>query len=227
MGREGFACWFLGEDIVKVANAWALAWALLGLACFGVQAQGLPKPKEFYFDDDKSTTRAIVAVAGQGDAVVDRLASIVQRDPRAVGARVQLAGIAFHSGRRELGEQLYQALIGSLSSSSPQYRAVIWNYGWDLLHAGDAARAIDQWSLLVGGRPSAPEWLPPTLALALWQAGRKDEALQWYGAAMRTWPDTWGDAGNLAAQLPDWSEADRVVLADVLAAWRANPPAWP
>lgn len=212
---------------MKVANARTLAWVLLGLACFGAQAQGLPKPREFYFDDDKSTTRAIVAVAGQGDAVVDRLAAIVQREPRAVEARAQLAGIAFRSGRRELGEQLYRAVVGSLSSTSQQYRTVIWNYGWDLLHAGDAARAVDRWGLLVAGRPSAPEWLPPTLALGLWRAGRKDEALQWYGAAMRTWPDKWGDAGNLPAQLPEWSEADRAALADVLAAWRANPPAWP
>lgn len=212
---------------MKVANAWAWTWALLGLACFGVQAQGLPKPKEFYFDEDRSTTRAIVAVPGQGDAVVDRLASIVQRDPRAVEARVQLAGIAFRSGRRELGEQLYRAAIESMSSNSQQYRTVIWNYGWDLLRVGDAARAVEQWALLANGRPVTPEWLPPTLALGLWRAGRKDEALQWYGAAMRTWPDKWGNGANLATQLPDWSEADRATLADVLAAWQANPPAWP
>jgi tetratricopeptide (TPR) repeat protein len=204
-----------------------LPWALLGLVCFGAQAQGLPKPKEFYFDEDKSTTRAVVAVPGQGDAVVDRLASIVQRDPRAVEARVQLASIAFRSGRRELGEQLYQAVLGNLSSTSQQYRTVIWNYGWDLLHTGDAARAVEQWSLLAGGRPSAPGWLPPTLALGLWQAGRKDEALQWYAAAMRTWPDKWNDAASVAAQLPEWSDADRAALADVLAACRANPPTWP
>lgn len=212
---------------MKVANAAAWRWALLGMACFGAQAQGLPKPREFYFDEDKSTTRVVVAVPGHGDAVVDRLASIAQRDPHALEARVQLAGIAFRSGRRELGEQLYQAAIASLSSTSQQYRTVLWNYGWDLLHAGDAARAVEQWSLLAGGRPSAPAWLPPTLALALWQAGRKDEARQWYGAAMRTWPDKWADPGNLAAQLPDWSEADRAALAEVLAAWRADPPPWP
>lgn len=212
---------------MRVAYAWAITWALVGGACLAAQAQGLPRPKEFYFDEDRSTTRAIVVVAGQGDAVVERLAALVQRDPRALEARVQLAGIAFRGGRRELGEQLYQTAIGSLSSNSQQYRSVVWNYGWDLLRAGDAGKAVDQWSLLAGGRPSAPEWLPPTLALGLWRAGRRDEALQWYGAAMRTWPDKWGDAAGFAAQLPDWSEAERATLAEALAAWRAAPPAWP
>lgn len=204
-----------------------MTMAVLGFACFAAQAQALPKPKEFYFDEDKSTTRAIVAVAGDGDAVVDRLAQIVQRDSRAVDAKAQLATIAFNGGRRELGEQLYQSVLGSLSNNSQQYRTVAWNYAWDLLHAGDAEKALEQWSGLAGGRPAAPEWLPPTLALGLWQAGHKDEALQWYGAAMRTWPDRWNNAGNFASLLPDWKEQDRTTLASVLAAWQANPPAWP
>ncbi|HBK47534.1 MAG TPA: hypothetical protein DDZ67_14095, partial [Xanthomonadaceae bacterium] len=177
---------------MKVKNAWAMSLAMLGFVCFGVQAQNLPKPKEFYFDEDKSTTRAVVAVQGEGDAVVDRLAAMVQRDSRAVEARAQLAAIAYAGGRRELGEQLYQAVLGGLSSSAQQYRTIAWNHGWDLLHAGQADKAVQQWAELIGGRPAAPDWLPPTLALGLWQAGRKDEAVEWYAAAVRTWPDRWG-----------------------------------
>ncbi|MEE7546775.1 tetratricopeptide repeat protein, partial [Xanthomonas sp. Kuri4-1] len=80
---------------MRAIQAWAVGLAMLGGVCLGVQAQGLPKPKEFYFDEDRTTTRPIVAVAGQGDAVVDRLAAIVQRDPRAVEARAQLGALAF------------------------------------------------------------------------------------------------------------------------------------
>jgi tetratricopeptide (TPR) repeat protein len=212
---------------VRVTSAWAIALAVLGSACFGAGAQSLAKPKEFYFDEDKSTTRAVVAVPGEGDAVVDKLAAMVQRDSRANEARAQLATLAFNGGRRELGEQLYQGVLGSVPSNGQLYRSVVWNYAWDLLHAGDADKAVEQWALLANGRPPTPEWLPPTLALALWQGGHKDEALQWYGAAVRTWPDKWNDAGNFATLLPDWREADRSALAEVLAAWQANPPAWP
>ncbi|MXV34274.1 MULTISPECIES: tetratricopeptide repeat protein [unclassified Xanthomonas] len=202
------------------------------LACIGlataasVRAQALPAPKEFYFDEDRSTTRPVTAIAGSGEALVDRLASTVQRDPNANEARAQLAGIAMAGGRRELGEQLYQAALHGLPAGM-QRRQVQWNYGWDLLRAGDPGRALSEWSALVNGRPAAPDWVPPTLALALWRLQRKDEAVKWYAAAARTWPDKWGAGADFAALLPSWRDDERATLADVQAAWKAAPPAWP
>ncbi|KAB7778829.1 tetratricopeptide repeat protein [Xanthomonas sp. LMG 12459] len=202
------------------------------LACIGlataasVRAQALPAPKEFYFDEDRGTTRPVTAIAGSGEALVDRLASTVQRDPNANEARAQLAGIAMAGGRQELGEQLYQAALHALPAGV-QRRQVQWNYGWDLLRAGDPARALAQWSALVNGRPVAPDWLPPTLALALWRLQRKDEAVKWYAAAARTWPDKWGATADFAALLPAWRDDERATLAEVQAAWKAAPPAWP
>lgn len=203
-----------------------MSMALLGCVCLAAQAQELPKPKEFYFDEDASTTRAVVAVPGEGDAVVDKLAALVQRDTRAVEARAQLASIAFKGGRRELGDQLYQAALGSLSGSSQQFRAITWNYAWDLYRAGDAQQALTRWASLANGRPSTPDWLPPTLALALWKLGRRDEALQWYAAAVRTWPDRWSSAESMQAQVAPWREDERAALAEVQAAWQLDPPAW-
>ncbi|WP_254461300.1 tetratricopeptide repeat protein [Xanthomonas sacchari] len=202
------------------------------LACIGlataasVRAQALPAPKEFYFDEDRGTTRPVTAIAGSGEALVDRLASTVQRDPNANEARAQLAGIAMAGGRQELGEQLYQAALHGLPAGV-QRRQVQWNYGWDLLRAGDPARALAQWSALVNGRPAAPDWIPPTLALVLWRLQRKDEAVKWYAAAVRTWPDKWGAGADFAALLPAWRDDERATLAEVQAAWKAAPPAWP
>ena len=213
---------------MSIGRAWRVAFAIAvwGLSCT-VWAQNLPKPKEFYFDEDRNTTRAVVVVAGEGDAVVDKLAAMVQRDQRADEARAQLASLAMKGGRRELGDQLYRAALASLANGSQQYRTVVWNYGWDLLRQGDAEQALQQWSLIINGRPATPDWLPPTLALVLWRLDRKDEAMQWYAAAVRTWPDRWGSPGNIDALLPDWREEDRTTLAEVAAATVANPPAWP
>jgi len=198
-------------------------WALCGSAW----AQTVLKPKEFYFDEDRSTARPVVVVPGQGDAVVDKLAAMVQRDPRAVEARAQLGTLAMSGGRRELGEQLYKAALAGLPSGSLQYRQVSWNYGWALYRAGDYEPALHQWLGLAAGRPATPDWLPPTLALVLWKLGRKEEAVSWYAAAVRTWPDKWSDAANLPALLPDWTDDERATLGEVLASWQANPPAWP
>ncbi|KLD77103.1 tetratricopeptide repeat protein [Xanthomonas hyacinthi] len=200
-----------------------LAW--VGASAAGAQA-AVPAPKEFYFDQDRSTTRPVVAIAGSGNALVDRLAAAVRRDPNAAEARAQLASIAMAGGRRELGEELYQAVLRTLTVGA-QRRQIEWNYGWDLLRAGDPGRALAQWSGLVNGRPAAPDWVPPTLALVLWRLDRKDEAVKWYAAAVRTWPDQWGPGADFARLLPAWREDERATLSEVQAAWQASPPAWP
>ncbi|HET6395458.1 MAG TPA: tetratricopeptide repeat protein [Pseudoxanthomonas sp.] len=199
----------------------------LVLCCAGVHAQSLPAPREFYFDEDPNTTRAIVAVQGEGEAVVDRLAAAVQRRPGDAEARAQLARVAMRSGRTELGEELYRAAQRNAAGNARLARAVTWNYAWDLYLAGQAQRALEQWQSLIGGWPSAPSWQPPTLALALWKLDRREEAVAWYAAAVRTEPQLWNDAAHFPRLLPDWREEDRAVLAEVLAAWQAAPPPWP
>ncbi|HEY0334451.1 MAG TPA: tetratricopeptide repeat protein, partial [Stenotrophomonas sp.] len=179
------------------------------------------------FEEDRNTTRAVVVVPGQGDAVVEKLAALVQRDPRAVEARVQLASLAMGGGRRELGDQLYHAALTGLATGSQQYRTIVWNYGWDLLKQGDAEQALQQWLQIINGRPATPDWVPQTLALALWRLDRKSEAVEWYGAAVRTWPDRWANAANLASAAPTWREEDRNTLAEIATAYASNPPAWP
>ncbi|WP_028920184.1 tetratricopeptide repeat protein [Pseudoxanthomonas suwonensis] len=201
--------------------------AALALCALLAQAQSLPAPKEFYFDEDPHTTRAIVAVQGEGDAVVDRLAANIARRSSDVESRAQLARVAMRSGRMELGEELYRAARKAAGSNQRLARAVTWNYAWDLYHAGQPERALDQWQSLLGGWPSTPSWQPPTLAMALWKVGRKAEAATWYAAAVRTEPQQWSGTSAYARLLPDWREEDRATLAEVQAYWQANPPAWP
>src|SRR3546814_11714243 len=70
-------------------------------------------------------------------------------------------------------------------------------------------------------------WVPPTLALGLWTLDRREEAVQWYAAAVRTEAMQWRDPANLPALLPDWREEDRAKLAEGAAAWAKPPPSWP
>lgn len=200
---------------------------VLALWSFAVSAQSLPKTKEFYFDEDRSVTRPIVAVEGlEGEALAEQLVKARERGRKAVEATAQLAHVAIVGGRVELGKSLYQQALAGAQAGGTLWRSITWNYGWDLYRLGEHEAALAQWGDVVNG-VGAPAWVPPTLALGLWSVDRKAEAVQWYAAAVRTEPTLWNDPANFARLLPDWSEGERNRLAEVLAAWQANPPSWP
>ncbi|GGK16462.1 tetratricopeptide repeat protein [Luteimonas terricola] len=204
-----------------------LGAALLVLLPFAVCAQEIPRPKEFYFEVDSAVTRSFELFPGSDDATVERLLRARDRDRRGEGAlaSAQLARIAYASGRAETGAALYSE-ARSGAESARMRDGLHWNQGWDLYRSGDFAGALEQWRIAGAERLKGPSWLPPTLALGLWQLDRKDEAVRWYAAAVRTEPRQW-QAPDLAQLLPDWTAADRAVLAEVVAAWQADPPAWP
>ena len=200
--------------------------ALVALAgSFSAWGQALPKPAEFYFDEDRAP---MVAVKGDDDATVKRLMQMAERDGRnSDTAHAQLAGLLMAQGRAENGRLLYQQLLNRLDTTNALRRPVLWHYGWDLYRAGDPAAALQQWQELLEGRGIEPSWAPPTLALVLWKLERKDEAIGWYAAAVRTEPRQWSTTALYPQLLPDWQEAERKDLADVQAAWAAKRPAWP
>ncbi len=190
--------------------------------------QSLPAPAEFYFDDDPRVAAPVVALPGDDEATYARLQTLIDRNARnADQARAQLAHALMRSGRSETGRALYDQLLSRLASRSQLGAAVHWNYGWDLYREGAFEAALAQWRQAFDGRLVKPSWVPPTLALALWRLDRRPEALQWYAAAVRTEPQLWNDPARYPQLLPDWTDADRALLAEVFAAWRADPPAWP
>ncbi|MBB1087319.1 tetratricopeptide repeat protein [Lysobacter sp. SG-8] len=200
-------------------------FALLAIA--PAFAQDMPRPVEFYFDEDAQTTRAIVAIEGSDDATMQKLLVEIQRDPRAREEMAQLAHLAYGAGRPEVGASLYDRATGSLAQTHALWRPIHWNRAWDLYRAGDAEGALGQWAMLANSRALSAAWMPPTFALVLWSLDRKDEAVTWYAAAVRTEPDQWRGTSRYAELLPAWTDAERATLAEVQAAWSANPPDWP
>lgn len=204
------------------------ALLLLSLCAHMLSAQTLPKPREFYFDADAATARAIALYPGDDPDTVQRLMRLRDRGGRdADKATAQLARIAFDSGRADTGRALYEAALAEAGNNSALRNPLLWNYGWDLYRSGDAEGALARWREAGAERFNNPSWAPPTLALALWKLDRKDEAVQWYAAAVRTEPQRWRSAANFPVLLPDWREAERAMLAEVQAAWAQNPPSWP
>ena len=202
------------------------ALLLAGLFVANVQAQSLPKINEFYFDDDVAA-KPLHAVPPEQADVVDQLMKLRERGRKGVEATAQLASIAYRDGRAELGGKLYDEAMGAVADTSVQARSLRWNHGWDLYRRGDAQDALNLWSKAAESTRGNPSWLPTTLALVLWKLERKDEAVAWYAAAVRTEPGQWSDTAAYAQLLPTWNDAERTQLAQVQQAWAANPPAWP
>ena len=201
----------------------AVALAAAGNAA----AQTFPRPAEFYFDADANAAQPIVAVNESGEAAMAKLLAIIQRDPRAREEAAQLAHLAMEAGRDEVGRALYQRALTGIDARDAIWRPIKWNQGWDLYRAGDAQGAVQAWHELVTSRGVTASWMPHTLALALWSVDRKDEAVQWYAAAVRTEPQQWRDTARYDALLADWTPSERARLAEVQAAWAADPPAYP
>jgi Tfp pilus assembly protein PilF len=215
-------------SIRRRAGALALPLAFVLLLPLALHAQSLPAPKEFYFDGSGSTTQPLVLLPGNDAAVQERLLKARKGHGRnAELATAQLAHIAYASGRAETGRALYARVLSALGTNSQLRAPVLWNYGWDLYRSGDAESALARWREAGIDTYNNPSWVPPTLALGLWTLDRRDEAVKWYAAAVRTEPLRWNDPANLAALLPEWDAADLAKLAEVAAAWKAAPPSWP
>ena len=201
----------------------AVALAAAGTAA----AQTFPRPAEFYFDADANAAQPIEAVKESGEAAMAKLLAIIERDPRAREEAAQLAHLAMEAGRDEVGRALYQRALTGIDARDAIWRPIKWNQGWDLYRAGDAQGALQAWHELVTSRGVTASWMPHTLALALWSVDRKDEAVQWYAAAVRTEPQQWRDTSRYDVLLADWTPSERARLAEVHAAWAADPPAYP
>ncbi len=202
-----------------------LAACLLVAGAASAQTRLVPS-SEFYFTDETRTTRPVVAIQGEGDALTESLLKAIGRNPRAKAETAQLAHLAMTGGRPQLGVELYDRILREISTTDVLYRPVQWNYGWDQLRIGNVEGALASWETLMKSRSVTADWMPPTLALALWQAGRKDEAVEWYAAAVRTHPDQWRYGDRFDELLPDWQPAEREALAQVYEAWQAAPPVW-
>ena len=86
---------------------------VLASVVFSAHAQSVPKPKEFYFDEDRAATPVVAVTGLAGDALVDELVKARERGRKMVEATAQLAHVAMADGRRDLGSQLYEQALGS------------------------------------------------------------------------------------------------------------------
>jgi tetratricopeptide (TPR) repeat protein len=208
---------------MKIRNL--LAAALLA-AAGAVSGQEMPRPVEFYFDADASAMRPVLVLKDRSKPAVERLLRQVERKPDAILEAAQFGHYAMGLGQTQAGLDGYGRAIARLDINNGLWRPIKWTYGWDLYRSGDVEGALSQWAELAK-RGVTASWMPPTFALALWKLGRRDEAIRWYAAAVRTEPGKWSTPARYPQLLPQWRDDERATLAEVQAAWAKNPPRWP
>lgn len=202
---------------------WARAFALT-LWCFAAVAMAqtgeeLPVPFEAYGEDDPAAV-APKRIDPTDNRARQTFEQILQYDPNNVTARIQNAELLIGRGVRQRGLDEYAYALRLAGTDEKKLRTVYWNYGWALFAGGEARGAVTQWmqaERLHGGRP---EWVPTTYAMGLWAAGEKDLALQFYRAAVRSFPRRWGVAAGVQEATRGWTPKQKLTIEQVYAAWR-------
>ncbi|WP_454259440.1 hypothetical protein [Pseudoxanthomonas mexicana] len=199
---------------------------------FSAHAQSVPKPKEFYFDEDKTMARPIVVVEGPREKPRCRHScanATVAADM--LEATAQLAHIAFSDGRTDLGGQLYQQALAQTDVKGATWGAAVQvelRVG-PLIARARVEPALTRWveacqclrdRTLVGAAHVGAGAVAPGP-----EAGSGRLVRRCCAHGTRRSGPTRATSPRIAPRLE--AQEDRDTLAEVLGAWQANPPTWP
>jgi tetratricopeptide (TPR) repeat protein len=203
------------------SRGFALAWLCLASLAAAQTGDDLPVPFEAYGADDPAAVSP-KRIDPTDNRARQMFEQVLQYDPENVNARIQNAELLIGRGVRQRGLDEYAYALRLAGSDPLKQRTVYWNYGWALFAGGEGRGAVTQWmqaERLHGGRPA---WVPTTYAMGLWMAGEKDLALQFYRAAVRSFPRRWGVASGMQEATRGWTPKQKQVIEEVYAAWREN-----
>jgi len=205
-----------------VNRAGLLVSLILSGASGGLYGQdGLPSVEDNYVDADNAAQFA-QAIDPQDRRAVQQLEQLLRYDERNVPARVQNAHVLLNRGLRARAAQEFDYAIRVAEAGSRLQRYAYWNYGWALLRSADTAGAIQQWQTAAQLHGGKPDWVPPLFALAFWQSGDRELAVNYYKAAVRALPERWGDRHGLDEATKEWTANEKFALESLYAAWRES-----
>jgi tetratricopeptide (TPR) repeat protein len=125
------------------------------------------------------------------------------------------------AGRADTARDSYMQALEV--SSIPYFeRRVRWSFGWALLHLDAAEEAMEQWQIAADLHHGRPFWVPYSMAVAQWSAGRRDEALRWYQVAVDSFPERWSSEDAMATSTRLWKAHERGIVEAVFGAWNES-----
>jgi tetratricopeptide (TPR) repeat protein len=206
---------------MRVALWSGLAALLFSCAAAAADTTPLPPPAARYVDEDPAAT-AIVLVNPSRSDVMQRLDQLVREPKNAWKARAQRGFLYGIRGEREKLDRDYSAAAEKLPDDPYAPRILAWQHGWALFEAGDYAAALARWQEAERAHGGHPSWVPYTFAVALWRMDRREEALAYYAAAVRSAPERWGSKAGLASITTKWHKPELEAAEALLEAWTAS-----
>jgi tetratricopeptide (TPR) repeat protein len=148
-----------------------------------------------------------LAVGGHFDQAIPLLQAELAKNPARRDLQLALGNIAVRAGNFDLAVAQFQAIANALDKNSQERGDVALRLGIALRHKGDLNGAIQAMYKAKDALPANP-MVADELALTLQAAGRKREALEVYGQAIKLDPRDGVALNNLAFLMADGGSGD-------------------
>lgn len=199
-----------------------LPWVTaIALAAPMPSAERLPLPVDSYRDSDIAAD--IEALNPASDSAQEQvLNALLEQSPDDVALLAQRGLYRYRQGRNDEGEADFRQALPLANAGSVEARLIRWTYGWAQLSAGNLADALASWQEAESLHGGHPYWVPYTYAVVLWLMDEQAAAIDYYDAAVRSDPDTWGSKRGMTDATRHWQELARSAIQGLFAAWQAQ-----
>lgn len=200
-----------------------LALLLAPLSAFAAEARtAVPPPAEKYLDPDPFS-RADQTVDLNGmENPLKGLDARIAADPTDFHLFVERGYLKADRGDVKGAQADYAQAVKAAGDNAHELRFAHWSHGWALLGLELPEASLAEWresEKLHGGHPY---WVPYTYAMGLWAAGRNDEAVAYYAAAVRSFPERWGSRETVRTHSSKMKPEEQALLLAVFNEWEAN-----
>jgi len=182
----------------------------------------IPAPAAKYLDPDPFARSDQTVDLGAMDNPLKGLDERIAADPEDFHLWVERGYLKADRGDVKGSDADYAQALKVAAKDPRQLRFAHWSHGWALLGLERPEAALAAWresEKLHGGHPY---WLSYTYAMGLWAAGRQDEAVAYYAAAARSFPERWGERRGVKTHSQKMKPEEQALLLEVFAEWEAR-----
>lgn len=152
-------------------------------------------------------------------ATLAALEAAIELDPNNVQARIDRAYIWTLTGNRIRGLAEFTRAQAMAPAGRALQRRAYWTEGWAMYQLAEYAAAMRAWRRAEALHGGAPAWVPPTYAVALWSAGDRESALQWFEVATHSAPSEWLTRARVDTSIRFWRPPESAAMRELFAAF--------